>query len=114
MMADLVTGEQHDKLFLTFQQEPFHPELKHAPTTPPPSRTPVCELTERRIGRLRLDHTVAGPDPVPHRHGIGRVISEPSRDYIRWEHSLTPLNLEAGEVIHWLPRRLHSAWPPSR
>lgn len=26
-------------------------------------------------------------------------------DYIRWEHAATPLNIEAGELVRWLPRR---------
>jgi hypothetical protein len=34
-----------------------------------------------------------------------RVVSEPVTDYIRYEHALTPLNLEAGEGVRWLPRR---------
>jgi hypothetical protein len=35
-----------------------------------------------------------------------RVVSEPLTDYIRWEHSVTLHNQEAGEDIRWLPRRL--------
>lgn len=34
-----------------------------------------------------------------------RIVSEPVTDYIRYEHALTPLNLEAGEEVRWLPRR---------
>lgn len=34
-----------------------------------------------------------------------RIVSEPVTDYIRWEHAATPLNLEAGELVRWLPRR---------
>ncbi|MFF4988597.1 DUF6879 family protein [Streptosporangium saharense] len=33
-----------------------------------------------------------------------RVVTEPFSDYIRWEHEGTPLNLELGEDIRWLPR----------
>ncbi|GHE00242.1 DUF6879 family protein [Streptomyces alanosinicus] len=35
-----------------------------------------------------------------------RVVSEPVSDYIRWEHQQTRANLEAGEVVRWLPRPL--------
>ncbi|EKX61430.1 hypothetical protein Sipo8835_29440 [Streptomyces ipomoeae] len=35
-----------------------------------------------------------------------RVVSEPVSDYIRWEHHQTRANLEAGEIVRWLPRRL--------
>ncbi|MDT0343091.1 DUF6879 family protein [Streptomyces litchfieldiae] len=34
-----------------------------------------------------------------------RIVSEPVTDYIRWEHAATPLNLDAGELVRWLPRR---------
>lgn len=35
-----------------------------------------------------------------------RIVSEPVTDYIRFEHSVTPLaNLAAGERVRWLPRR---------
>jgi hypothetical protein len=34
-----------------------------------------------------------------------RIVSEPVTSYIRYEHALTPLNLEAGEDVRWLPRR---------
>ncbi|KJY20237.1 hypothetical protein VR44_38790 [Streptomyces katrae] len=34
-----------------------------------------------------------------------RIVSEPVTDYIRYEHAITPLNLEAGEEVRWLPRR---------
>ncbi|WP_327069665.1 hypothetical protein OG500_28300 [Kitasatospora sp. NBC_01250] len=37
-----------------------------------------------------------------------RIVSEPVTDYIRWEHAVTPLNLNAGEQVRWLPRRLSS------
>lgn len=33
-----------------------------------------------------------------------RVVSEPVTDYIRWEHVVTPSNIEAGETVRWLPR----------
>lgn len=34
-----------------------------------------------------------------------RIVSEPVTDYIRYEHAITPLNIEAGEDVRWLPRR---------
>ncbi|WP_026151746.1 DUF6879 family protein [Streptomyces prunicolor] len=37
-----------------------------------------------------------------------RVVSEPVSDYIRYEHSCTAQNIEAGEDVRWLPRRLAS------
>lgn len=38
-----------------------------------------------------------------------RIVSEPVSDYVRWEHWLTePVNIAAGEMVRWLPRRLAS------
>ncbi|GAA0371039.1 DUF6879 family protein [Streptomyces blastmyceticus] len=34
-----------------------------------------------------------------------RIVSEPVTEYIRFEHSGTPLNIAAGEQVRWLPRR---------
>ncbi|MEV6173555.1 DUF6879 family protein [Streptomyces sp. NPDC051954] len=34
-----------------------------------------------------------------------RVVSEPVSDYIRYEHAATGVNVEAGELVRWLPRR---------
>ncbi|WP_405729298.1 hypothetical protein OG607_28180 [Streptomyces sp. NBC_01537] len=34
-----------------------------------------------------------------------RVVSEPVTDYIRYEHAGTPVNVQAGEEVRWLPRR---------
>ncbi|MFF8373502.1 DUF6879 family protein [Streptomyces lydicus] len=34
-----------------------------------------------------------------------RIVSEPVTDYIRYEHAITSLNLQAGEDVRWLPRR---------
>ncbi|MET8129960.1 DUF6879 family protein [Streptomyces sp. NPDC005065] len=33
-----------------------------------------------------------------------RIVSEPTSDYIRFEHAHTPQNLAAGEDVRWLPR----------
>lgn len=34
-----------------------------------------------------------------------RVVSEPLADYIRYEYESTALNIAAGELVRWLPRR---------
>jgi hypothetical protein len=34
-----------------------------------------------------------------------RIVSEPVTDYIRFEHHVTGMNLDAGEEVRWLPRR---------
>jgi uncharacterized protein DUF6879 len=34
-----------------------------------------------------------------------RIVSEPVSDYISFEHHLTSPNVDAGELVRWLPRR---------
>ncbi|MFQ6144117.1 DUF6879 family protein [Streptomyces seoulensis] len=34
-----------------------------------------------------------------------RIVSEPVSDYIRYEHASTVVNVAAGELVRWLPRR---------
>jgi len=34
-----------------------------------------------------------------------RIVSEPVSDYIRYEHASTQVNIDAGELVRWLPRR---------
>jgi hypothetical protein len=34
-----------------------------------------------------------------------RIVSEPASAYVRFEHSGTPVNIAAGELVRWLPRR---------
>jgi len=34
-----------------------------------------------------------------------RIVSLPPTDYIRYEHAVTPYNIEAGEDVRWLSRR---------
>ena len=34
-----------------------------------------------------------------------RIVSEPVTEYIKFEWEGTPLNIEAGERVRWLPRR---------
>ncbi|MFE0426566.1 DUF6879 family protein [Streptomyces sp. NPDC058953] len=40
-----------------------------------------------------------------------RVVSEPVTEYIRYEHAGTSVNIQAGEQVRWLPRRLASDIP---
>ncbi len=40
-----------------------------------------------------------------------RIVSDPVSEYIRYEHAGTSVNLHAGELVRWLPRRLASDIP---
>lgn len=65
------------------------------------------EEFERRLSRpwLGLIREVTGRGVQVRR---ARVISEPVTGYVRFEHATTSSNVEAGEQVGWLPRRLAS------
>ena len=106
---ELMTPEQRNELLDTFTRDAFHLELKDDyrvafeddPTTrwlngepddfewmkPWAARVRAATHAGRTVRRIR-------------------VITEPATTYIRWEHSVTHLNQEAGEDIRWLPRLL--------
>ena len=66
--------------------------VRNAPEDSDPALRPwltlVAELTARGVGIRRA-----------------RIVSEPVSDYIAFEHHLTAANVEAGEMVRWLPRR---------
>ncbi|QEV18651.1 DUF6879 family protein [Streptomyces alboniger] len=65
----------------------------------------------------RLDTDPGSPDWAPWvslvSHAVGRgvtvrrarIVSEPVTQYIRYEHASTSVNVAAGELVRWLPRR---------
>ncbi|GAA4232003.1 hypothetical protein GCM10022254_30760 [Actinomadura meridiana] len=105
----LMTPEERDELLGTFKRDAFHLELKDsygaayedAPLSrwlrgEPNDFTWLQPWLERVRHATRFGRTVRRV----------RVVSEPLTEYIRWEHSVTPLNQEAGEDIRWLSRWL--------
>jgi hypothetical protein len=103
----LITSDQRDELFDTFEKDAFHLELKdeyRSPIEDDPAAKWRAGLPDDHawlqpwLGRMR-EATASGKTVRR-----VRVITEPISEYIRWENSLTPLNLEAGEDIRWLPR----------
>jgi hypothetical protein len=57
---------------------------------------------EKRAGWMTLVRDMVARGVVVRR---ARVVSEPVTDYIRFEHAGTEDNLNAGELVRWLPRR---------
>ncbi|MEV4502446.1 DUF6879 family protein [Streptomyces klenkii] len=104
---DLITSAERDKLFENFERDAFHLELRDD------YGSPVEDTPYTRWQRgepddfawldpwMTLMKRVTGEGKAVRRV---RVISEPHSQYVRWEHSLTRLNIEAGEEIRWLPR----------
>ncbi|MGA5216616.1 DUF6879 family protein [Streptomyces cinereoruber] len=56
---------------------------------------------ERRRGWHELVQEATARGVVMRR---ARIVSVPVSEYIRYEHAGTHLNIEAGELIRWLPR----------
>ncbi len=104
---DLITSAERDKLFESFERDAFHLELRDD------YGSPVEDTPYARWQRGESDdYAWLGPWMTLMKRVTGecrtvrrvRVISEPHSQYVRWEHSLTRLNIEAGEDIRWLPR----------
>ncbi|MEU6712362.1 DUF6879 family protein [Nonomuraea sp. NPDC046802] len=103
----LITPDQRDELFDTFRRDAFHLELRdqygvareEGPFArwlrgEPDDLTWLWPWLDRVRGATAAGRTVRRV----------RVITESASEYIRWEHSLTPATVEAGEDIRWLPR----------
>jgi hypothetical protein len=113
---ETITPEQRDAMFGTFAREALHLEMRDVYAVPSEAK-PFARFLE--LGRrddeadaaerhawitLMRNATQAGK-----RVRRARVVSEPVTDYIRFEWSGTHYNVEAGEEVRWLPRRLASA-----
>ncbi|MFG2672730.1 DUF6879 family protein [Streptomyces sp. NPDC048445] len=103
---DLITSAQRDELFNSFERDAFHLELRDD------YGSPVEDAPYARWQRgepddyvwlepwMKLMKRVAVEGKTVRRV---RVVTEPHSQYVGWEHSLTNLNIEAGEDIRWLP-----------
>ncbi|MEV6423253.1 DUF6879 family protein [Streptomyces sp. NPDC051662] len=104
---DLISSAQRDELFNSVTHDAFHLELRDD------YGSPIEDTPYARWQRGEPDDFAwLGPWMALMKRVIGdgktvrrvRVVSEPHSQYVGWEHSLTRLNLEAGEDIRWLPR----------
>jgi hypothetical protein len=104
---ELMTPAQRNELLDTFERDAFHLELRDNYQAEieagPFARWRNQEPDDLRwlepwLNRVRA--AVAAGKVVRR----VRVVTEPLTEYIRWEHSETWLNQEAGEDIRWLPR----------
>ncbi|MBT2209138.1 hypothetical protein KLI87_13565 [Actinomadura sp. NEAU-AAG7] len=108
-----MTAQDRKKLFESFEQEALHLELRDF------YDTGDLEKVERwKAGEPdSLEWLRPWCDRV--RSGIAQgkryrracVVSEPLTDYQKWAYSITQPNLDAGEDIRWVPRRLVSTIP---
>jgi hypothetical protein len=89
------------------QHTAFHLEMRDSYTPDDPTylswkRGDEVDLVEYYRPWTKLVQEAVARGVVMRR---ARIVSEPVSDYIRYEHATTPLNLEAGEEVRWLPRR---------
>lgn len=112
----LISDEDLLQVFVTFKREALHLEMRDVYAVKDETqrltrflekgyRDHEAEAEERRPWMMLIrDLTAAGKSCRR-----ARIISEPVTDYIRYEWAGTGSNIDAGEQIKWLPRRLASA-----
>jgi hypothetical protein len=112
----LVSDEVPVNLIGTFNREALHLEMRDVYAVKDEAqrfarflekgyRDHDAEAEERRPWMTIIQHATAAGKVFRR----ARIISEPVTDYIRYEWEGTGSNVEAGEKIKWLPRRLASA-----
>ena len=105
----LVSGDERERFFQTFQWEAIHLEMRDSYGTaverPHLNRWEAGEPDDDLEWLQPWFSTVREGRQAGKVFRRARIISEPVTDYIRWEHMDTHLFVEAGEDIRWLPRR---------
>ena len=108
----LLQGPDFWEVFRTFEHSAFHLEVEDAYHTPdesePFQKFLSGEHDDFRWHRPWLE-LVGEAAAIGRRIERVRIVSEPHVDYTRWGLTVAPLNIEAGEDIRWLPRRLIGA-----
>jgi hypothetical protein len=112
----LISGEEPGRLIATFKREALHLEMRDVYAVKDEAqrfarflekgyRDHEAEAEERRPWMTLIRQATAAGKVIRR----VRIVSEPVTDYIRYEWEGTGSNVEAGEKIKWLPRRLTSA-----
>lgn len=107
-----LSGEEFDALFTRFDHDAAHLEMRdsYGTDTEQPHLAkwaagepddfewlrPWCDQTRAQIASGKV-------------YRKAHVISEPLSDYNRWAHSITQPQVDVGEDIRWVPRRLVSS-----
>jgi Family of unknown function (DUF6879) len=113
--VQLTTAAERDRLLATCAREAVHLEMRDsyamhdeaerlAAFLATGKRNDGADAPDRRYW-LDLVRSVTGSGRRVRR---ARIVSEPVTDYIRFEWAGTNANIEAGEEIRWLPRRMAS------
>jgi hypothetical protein len=111
----LISSEERDRLLASFKSEALHLEMRDIYAIEDEG-----ERLARFLERGYRDHDAETEERRPWMTLVQdaisagkvfkrvRVISEPVTDYIRYEWAGTWANIDAGEEIKWLPRKLIS------
>jgi len=103
----LLTGDDFDNLFRTFEESAFHLELKDSYHVPEESG-PFALFLEGRPDDFAWHqpwlNIVREASSAGKSITRVRVVSVPHTNYVRWGLSVAPLNIGAGEDVRWLPR----------
>ena len=112
----LITAEERDRLLAGCQREAVHLELRDSYA--------MANEAERLAAFLATGRRDDDPNAPDRRYWLdlirsvtqsgrrvrrARIVSEPVTEYIRYEWAGTQGNIDAGEEVRWLPRRLASA-----
>lgn len=111
----LISDEELGQLVATFKREALHLEMRDVYAVKDEAqrfarflekgyRDHEAEAEERRPWMTLIRQATAAGKVIRR----ARIISEPVTDYIRYEWEGTAPDVEAGEKIKWLPRRLTS------
>lgn len=115
-VLELISGEERGRYFTTFKREALHMEMRDVYAVPD-----EAERLALFLERGYRDHEAEAEERRPWMDLIRkaiedgkvfrrvRIVSEPVTDYIRYEWDGASVNVEAGEQIRWLPRRLASS-----
>ncbi|GAB3440126.1 hypothetical protein GCM10027570_05310 [Streptomonospora sediminis] len=104
---DLISPEQRNKLFETFESDAFHLELRdtyHVSGEEDPFTAWLDGVPDDQAWLQPWLDLMRSATALGRTVRRVRVVTEPVSDYIRFEHEGTADNIAAGEDIRWLPR----------
>lgn len=107
-----ITAEEFSGLIRDFGATAVHLETRDAYGT----AVELPHMAQWRAGKpddlawmADYCHTVRGHVAAGRSIRRARIVSEPLSEYQRWSHSVARALVDAGEEIHWVPRRLVSS-----
>lgn len=106
-MAGRLVGADFDALFAGFRHTAFRLETQRQYTVPEEREPYARFLAGEPVGSEWFEpwlNVVRNLTAEGRRMERVRVLDTPPTEYQRWELTMTPQNVAAGEIIHFLPR----------